>query len=340
MHSPDGTGLRTLWFKAPLGRDVSWGCCKQLLRSSAWWASNSCPCSMPLSPCPCYCHMLQNSTQSKRCLWKSFAEESSSLTCLRDSVSALRMGCNREKNDLKKTTKYLIWCFSSGIWRGCFGKSCFCWCCVLWESGFEAVVIRGVGRICLSWLCRVGDSQEASFEASAQLEGCGVGLRTKEYQPVHAGKQPAHQWGDWFFFLYIFFSPHRKVVFVLFLCWKGEEGWKEKTLCYLNTFCLFVFPLKCFLCILRKSIDNLSQIIFFTCFQFAKTVFHKRIFLCMLCLGLCMWEIHLCMNIRVREVLSHLCKVGRNLQGKGSLASVALGLYMHAVLIRVAWLSP
>lgn len=200
MHSPDGAGLRPLLFKGLLGRDVDWGCCKQLLRSSAWRASCSCPFSMPLSLCPCYRHMLQTSTQNKRCFWKSCAEEGSSLTCLPDSVSELWMGCNREKNDLKWIIKCLICCFSSGIWRGFFGKPCFCWCCVLWEGGFGVLVMRVVGRICFPWLCRVGDSQEASFESSTQLEGWGVGLGTKEYQPVHAGKQPAHQWGDWFFF--------------------------------------------------------------------------------------------------------------------------------------------
>lgn len=46
---------------------------------------------------------------------------------------------------------------------------------------------------CLSGLCSVGGSQEASSEAPAQLEGWGTELGTKEHQPVQTGRQPDHQ---------------------------------------------------------------------------------------------------------------------------------------------------
>lgn len=103
---------------------------------------------------------------------------------------------------------------------------------------------------------------------------------------MQGNSQPISEGIDFFF--NFFFSPPKGGLcsFSLLKGGRGVEG--KNPLLFKYILYLFVFLLKCFLCILRKSIDNLSQIIFFTRFQFAKTLFHKRIFLCMMCLGLCM----------------------------------------------------
>ena len=143
---------------------------------------------------------------------------------------------------------------------------------------------KASGQDLLSLVVQGGRQSGGILQGISSAGGLGSGAGNKGASAC-AGRETASPSVRGLIFFFFFNSPppppptKRSSLFFL-LCWRGGECGKKKTLCCLNTFCLFVFPLKYFLCILRKRIDDLSRSIFFTCFQFAKTVFHKKMLMC------------------------------------------------------------